>query len=197
MPIEISEQIQDNFGEMFNDIEERNNCFFALALAQWETKSLNPKVLKQVEEIIDSGSDLNLWKDLGADEKILQKRRKELDRFLNQILSEKEKPKRRVRPKFEFEVINVVNAVAPDNLKKFDVNEEYTNKKYIHTSGLMKWEQGGGSVLYFNGQGKGITAKWLDSKRLEVTHDRDIVFSMKKERAYFSGDDVEVIYKPQ
>lgn len=92
---------------------------------------------------------------------------------------------------------NLVNTIAPDNLKKFDVNEEYTNKNYVHTSGLMMWEQGGGSVLYFTGQGKNISAKWLDSKTLEVTHDKDIEFTMKKESAYFSGDDIKVIYKPQ
>ncbi len=196
-PVEISKQIQDDFAEMFNDYDDRNNSLFGLALAQWETKSLDPTVYKQVKEIIETGNDLEVWKGLGADENTLQKRKKELDKFLTKISTEKEKPKRRVRPKFEFEMTNLVNAIAPDNLKKFDVNEEYTNKDYVHTSGLMMWEQGGGSVLYFTGQGKNISAKWLDSKTLEVTHDKDIEFTMKKESAYFSGDDIKVIYRSQ
>ena len=91
---------------------------------------------------------------------------------------------------------NLVNAVSPDNLKKFDINEEYTNKTYTQTSGIMKWEQGGGSVLYFTGQGKNISARWLDSQTLEIAHDKDIVFSMKHESIYFKGDDVKIIYRP-
>ena len=196
-PADISKQIQDDFAEMFNDYDDKNNSLFGLALAQWETKSLDPTVYKQVKEIIETDKDLEVWKGLGADNKTLEKRKKELDKFLTQISTEREKPKRRVRPKFEFEMINLVNAIAPDNLKKLDVNEEYTNKNYVHTSGLMMWGQGGGSVLYFTGQGKNISAKWLDSKTIEITHDKDIVFTMQKDRAYFCGDDIKVIYKPQ
>ena len=78
-PDEISKQIQDNFAEMFNDYDDCNNSLFGLALAQWETKSLDPTVYKQVKEIIETGNDLEVWKGLGADEKTLQKRKKELD----------------------------------------------------------------------------------------------------------------------
>jgi hypothetical protein len=196
-PIDISKQIQDDFAVMFNDYDEKHNSLFGLALAQWETKSLDPTVYQQVKEIIETDNDLEVWKRLGADSKTIEKRKKELDYFLSQISTEREKPKRRIRPKFQFEIINLVNIIAPDNLKKFDVNEEYTNKNYIHTSGLMMWGQAGGSVLYFTGQGKNISAKWIDSKTLEITHDKDIIFSMQKDSAYFCGDEIKVIYIPQ
>lgn len=196
-PVDISKQIQDDLAEMFNDYDDKNNSFFGLALAQWETKSLDPTVYKQVKEIIETDKDLEVWKGLGADNKIIEKRKKELDKFLTQISTERKKPKRRIRPKFEFEMINLVNAIAPDNLKKFDVNEEYANKNYVHTSGLMMWGKGGGSVLYFTGQGKNISAKWLDSETIEITHDKSIVFTMQKDSAYFCGDDIKVIYKSQ
>lgn len=194
-PVEISKQIQDECAEMFEDYDDRNNSFFGLALAQWETKSLDPTVYKQVKEIIETGNDLEVWKGLGADDKTLKQRKATLDKFLTQISKDREKPKRRIKPKFEFELINLVDAVAPDNLKKFGVNEEYTNKQYVHTSGLLMWSQGGGSVLYFTGQGKSISASWLDNKTLEVTHDKDIVFEKQDDRAYFSGDDIKIIYK--
>lgn len=197
-PDDISKKIQDDFAELFEDSNDRNNSLFGLALAQWETKSLNPTIFKQVKEIIESGNDLEILKGLGADEKSIKQRKVILAKFLIQISTDKEKPKRRVRPKFEFEMINLVEAKAPDNLKTFGVGEEYTNKQYVHTSGIMEWEQGGGgSVLYFTGQGKSISAKWLDNKTLEVTHDKDIAFTMQKDRAYFCGDDIKVIYKPQ
>ncbi len=195
-PADISKQIQDDYAEMFEDSDDRNNSLFGLALAQWETKSLDQTIYKKVKEIIQSGNDLEVWKGLGADEKSIKQRKAVLEKFLNQISVDKEKPKRRVRLKFEFEMINLVDAKAPDNLKTFGVNEEYTNKQYVHTSGLLMWGQGGGSVLYFTGQGKNISGKWLDSKTLEVTHDKDIVFTMKDDSAYFCGDDVKVIYIP-
>jgi len=194
-PADISKQIQDDYAEMFGDSDDRNNSLFGLALAQWETKSLDQTIYKQVKEIIESGNDLEVWKGLGADEKSIKQRKVVLDKFLTQISTEKEKPKRRVRPKFEFEMINLVEEIAPDNLKTFSVNEEYTNKNYIHTSGLMNWKQGGGSILYFTGQGKKISAKWLDSKTLEVTHGNDIVFTIQNDSSYFFGDAVKVIYK--
>jgi hypothetical protein len=196
-PNDVSKQIKDDFGEMFNDHEDRNNSLFGLALAQWETKSLDPEVYQQVREIIETGNDLELWKALGADDKTIEKRKQVLNKFLAQISKDREKPKRRTKPKFEFESINLVYEVAPDNLKNFKVSEEYTNKQYIHTSGLMMWGLGGGSVLYFTAQGKSISAKWLDSHTLEVTHDKDIVFTKKDDSAYYFGDSVKVIYRPE
>jgi len=193
-PDNISKQILADYQEMFNDYDDRNNSLFGLAMAQWETKSLDPNIFNQVKDIIENEKDLILWE--GSDNKTLKKRQTVLSKFLTQISTEREKPKRRARPKFEFEMINLIDAKAPDNLKSFGVNEEYSNKQYTHTSGLMMWGQGGGSVLYFTGQGKNICAKWLDSKTLEVTHDNDINFTMKKDSAYFCGDDIKVIYKP-
>ena len=193
-PVSISKQIRNDFAEMFDDYEDQYNSLFGLALAQWETKSLEVKVIKQVKEIIVSGKDIELWKELGADEKTLKQRQIALDKFLKQISIERDRPKRRVKPKFEFETIKLVDITAPDFLKTFTVSEEYTNKKYIHTGGIMKWKDGGGSVLYFTGQGKNISAKWIDSQILEVTYDKSIVFIKKDDSAYYCGDEVKVIY---
>jgi hypothetical protein len=196
-PVAVSKEIQELFAEMFNDYDDRNDSLFGLALAQWETKSLDLEVYRQVKEIVETGSDLKVWKGLGANEKTLKERQIILNKFLSQISTVREKPKRRVRRKFEFEKISLVDAVAPDKLKKFEVNEEYVNKQYVHTSGLMMWEEGGGSVLYFTGQGKSIAAHWLDSNTLEVTYDKDIVFTKQNDTAFFCGDEIKVIYKPQ
>ena len=84
-PADISKQIQDDFAEMFNDYDDRNNSLFGLALAQWETKSLDKTIYKQVKEIIETGNDLEVWKGVGADNKTIEKRKKELDKFLTQI----------------------------------------------------------------------------------------------------------------
>src|SRR4051812_12985031 len=77
IPEDITRQIQKDFAEMFNDYDDRNNSLFALALAQWETKSPDEIVFRQVKEIIETRKDLELWKAVGADEKTLEKRKKE------------------------------------------------------------------------------------------------------------------------
>src|SRR5687768_17425701 len=81
-PVDIAKQLQEYFEEMFNGCDDRNNSLFGLALAQWETKSLDPAVFKQVKEIIESGNDLEVWKGLDADEKTLTKRQTVLEKFL-------------------------------------------------------------------------------------------------------------------
>ncbi|MEL7245428.1 MAG: hypothetical protein AAGM40_24285 [Cyanobacteria bacterium J06573_2] len=78
-----SNQIKLEFADYFSDSEDKNNSLFGLALAQWETKSLEPELLKEVKGIIDSGADLELWKELGADETTIEERKSELQNFLN------------------------------------------------------------------------------------------------------------------
>jgi hypothetical protein len=194
-PESISSQILQDFGEMFDDHEDRFNSLFGLALAQWETKSLDAEIFEQVKGIIERGDDLILWQELGADEKVLKQRKKVLDKFLSDISIPRKKAKRRVRPKFQFEKIDIVKSTSPDSKKELEIGEVYIDKKYDHTAGLIIWNSGGGgSVLYYWGQGKSISAKWLDSKTLEITHDQDIEFTKKDKKAFFYGDDITINY---
>lgn len=195
-PKGISNQIQEDFAELFNDHDDKNNSLFGLALAQWETKSLDPAIFQQVKQIVETGKDIQLWKELGADDKTLKRRQAVLDTFLAQLSTEREKPKRRTRPKFEFTNNQLVNITAPDGKKTFTVNEHFTDGVYVQTGSLLSWEDGGGSVLYFTGQGKFISAKWRDSQTLEVTHDKDIAFTKKDETFRFYSDEGKVIYIP-
>jgi hypothetical protein len=195
-PADISKQIINDYAAMFEDADDRNDSLFGLALAQWETKSLDHAIYKQVKEIVESGNDLEVWRALGADEKSLQQRKVVLDRFLSQISVEREKPKRRVKPKFEFTYNELVNISAPDGLKTFTVHEHFTNGTYTQTGSMMSWDQGGGSILYFTGQGKNVSARWLDSQTLEVTHDKDIQFTKKDDTFFFCGDRGKIIYIP-
>jgi hypothetical protein len=197
-PIDISKQLQEDFEDMFNDHDDRNNCLFGLALAQWETKFLDPTVFNQVKEIIESGNDLEVWKGLDAGERTIKKRQTVLENFLIKISTEREKPKRRVRQKFDFTTIELIKIVAPDNKKVFEASEHYTNGVYGQTGSGISWNiGGGGSVFYFTGQGQFVTARWLDSQTLEVTHDKNIFFTKKEETFYYCGDQGNVIYIPR
>lgn len=99
-PPDISLQITKDFAEILEDEEEKHDFWFGLALAQWETKSLDPNVLATVESIISTNADLKLWENLGAPDSDLKKRKIALDKFLLQINSEKPKPKPRKKTKF-------------------------------------------------------------------------------------------------
>ena len=192
----VSNEIKEEFSDYFTDYEDKNNSFFGLALAQWETKSLEPEIYKTVKQIIDNGTDLKLWKELGADEKTLSDRKSELNNFLKLISTEKPKAKRRVRPKFEFTMNGLVQIKSPDNSKVFKVNEEFTNGNYIHTSGIMEWDSGGGAgIMYYTGEGKSISAKWIDNNNLELIHEPNLTFNKKESELYFRGNKVVIEYK--
>lgn len=97
----ISKKVIDDNWEILEIEEEKNSLWFAVALAQWETKSLDPKILSTVEDIISSGADLKTWLDLGANEKDIKKRKIVLDKFLEKIQSERPKAKPRKRIKLK------------------------------------------------------------------------------------------------
>lgn len=194
----ISNEIKTEFSHYFSDSDDRNNSLFGLALAQWETKSLELEILMQVKEIIDSGTDLKLWKELGADEKTIQKRKTELQNFLKLISTEKPKAKRRVRPKFEFTTNELIRISTADGTKEFRVSEEFRNGKYIHTSGIMEWNSGGGAgIMYFNGEGKKVSAKWIDNNNLEIIHEPNLTFVKKEYKSFFRGNEVKIEYKTE
>lgn len=98
-PAEISTRLIAENRETIEDSDDCNNFWFALALAQWECKQLDPGVLETVRLIVESGKDIEVWRELGADAKDIPKRRKVLDAFLAKLLSEKPKARAKKKPK--------------------------------------------------------------------------------------------------
>lgn len=98
-PAEISTQLIEENRETIDDPDDRNNFWFALAQAQWECKQLAPDLLETVRTIIESGQDIEVWRELGADEKDLRKRQKVLEKFLDKLRSEKPRVRARKKPK--------------------------------------------------------------------------------------------------
>jgi hypothetical protein len=98
-PQDVSRKLRADYWEVLEIEEEKHSYWFAFALAQWETKSLELDVLSMVKDIVSSGDDLKLWLDSGASEKEIAKRRVALDKFLQKIISDRPKAKARHRPK--------------------------------------------------------------------------------------------------
>lgn len=103
-PENVSRILQPKYSEFLELDEEANNYWFAFALAQWETKTLEEGILIRVNQIISSGADLKLWQKLGADKKDISKRKIALEKFQEKINSERAKPKPRRRPKFKIPI---------------------------------------------------------------------------------------------
>jgi len=185
-PVSVGKKIGGDFAEMFND--DKNDCLFGLALAQWETKSLNPIIFEQVKRVIETGNDLEVWKQLGADAATLEERRVELQKFLKQISLQKEKPKRRKRAKFDFKEDVLLTIPSPDGNKTFKIAESYLNGVYHDTHSIIEWPGAGTGVFNFYQLGKFVTATWVDNQTLEIHYDKTIEFLKKEEKFYFCGD---------
>jgi len=92
---EISKKlIADNQGTI-NDTDDCNNFWFALAKAQWECKQLDKGIFERVKNVIETGVELEVWRQLDADEKDIKKRKAVLDKFLVDLQTERLKAKPR------------------------------------------------------------------------------------------------------
>ncbi|MCF0075811.1 hypothetical protein LZD49_35425, partial [Dyadobacter sp. CY261] len=92
---EISKRLITGNQGIIDDREDCHNFWFALAKAQWECKQLDKELFERVKAIIDTGADLEVWRELGSDEKDLKKRKKALDKFQSELQSERPKAKSR------------------------------------------------------------------------------------------------------
>jgi hypothetical protein len=91
----ISKNLISDNQETINEPDDCYNFWFALAKAQWDCKQLDTEIFKKVKEIIESGSDLEVWRRLDAEEKNIKKRKIALDKFLTDLQTEKSKAKPR------------------------------------------------------------------------------------------------------
>ena len=92
---ELSAKLIKQNQETICDPDDANNFWFALAKAQWECGELDPDLFRRVSLIIESGSDIDVWRRLDASERDIQKRTKGLAAFLEKLRSANPRPRRR------------------------------------------------------------------------------------------------------
>jgi len=80
------------------DDDDRYDVLFSLAYCLWEVGGLKDDFLAEVKEAVLSGKDIEIARELGADDKFINKRITNLAEFLEKISVKKEKPKKRVAP---------------------------------------------------------------------------------------------------
>ena len=92
---DITERLIKENQELIDSHEDQNNFWFTIAKSQWECKALDPEIFNRVKIIVETGKDIELWKELDASKSDLTKRQKVLDNFLQKISVEKKTPKKR------------------------------------------------------------------------------------------------------
>lgn len=91
----ISKKLIADNQETINEPDDSNNFWFALAKAQWECKQLDSEIFERVRQVIETGSDLEVWRRLNADEKDIKKRKVVLEKFLTDLQTARPKAKSR------------------------------------------------------------------------------------------------------
>lgn len=74
-----------------------HDVYFALAKAEWMCCAQSELVLNRVKEIIESGANIEFYRELEATEYDLKQRERNLDKFLKSLLVPREKPRKRKR----------------------------------------------------------------------------------------------------
>lgn len=96
---EITKRLIDENQETINLPEDATNFWFAIANGQWDCKALDNEILTKVDQIIQTGEDLRVWKELDASPADLKAREKVLIKFLSKLKTEKDKPRKRTKKK--------------------------------------------------------------------------------------------------
>lgn len=93
--------LQEYIDEFGPDDGILHDVYFAIAKAQWMCCAPDETVLAKVREIIESGANIEFYRELEADERDLKQRQKNLLKFLDQLQFPREKPRKRRPPKPE------------------------------------------------------------------------------------------------
>lgn len=96
---EITSTLLSAHKDLIKDNQASNNFWFAIAKGQWECKALERDVYERVKDIIEKKNELEVWRELGADESDIRRRQSVLEKFLVQLSVEKDKPRPRKKDK--------------------------------------------------------------------------------------------------
>jgi hypothetical protein len=99
----IAEHVRSRFRESLSLAQDANNVLFALALGLWELGALDDALRARVEELVSSGCDLGIWRELQASPTLIELRSKELASFIKRIQMPRKKPRARRRPPVQLE----------------------------------------------------------------------------------------------
>ncbi len=93
---EIREELLSHYLKEFSkDDPILHDVYFALAKAGWMCCDQSPEILERVKAIIESGANLDFYRELGADDRDLALRQKKLGAFWDSLQSPRARPRKR------------------------------------------------------------------------------------------------------
>ena len=93
---QISREIIEHYTEEFDENDEiLHDVYFAIAKAEWMCCDQSKDILSRVNAIIKSGANIDFYRELGASEKDLRLRQKNLEAFYNSLKTPRSKPRQR------------------------------------------------------------------------------------------------------
>ena len=154
-------EVRERFIELYNNnhdtsyiiqtvIEEQKgnidcdptNVWLGLALICWECNCLEQKLLSRIKKIIETGEDIIFNLELDADEEFIQKRKIELEKFLQKISIPKTTARRRIKPPKEYKF-----HIQQGEIYRVKINSEFEIKILIVHSKHFKNK---GEIRYVN-----------------------------------------------
>jgi hypothetical protein len=111
-PTEILKLIKKEYNHLDKEDDSICDFWFTIALALWETCSLEKRVFNKVAKCITDETDLKIWAKLEADDETIKERKKVLNKFLKQIQKPREKPKTRKKIIKRPPVFNVGDCIS-------------------------------------------------------------------------------------
>lgn len=100
---EIENKILNFCKESCQDERELHNAYFTIAYCEWKCGCLNPEILSAVQDIISNKKDTEYWKALNIKPKIIRRRERCLQTFLEKIQSVNPNPaNRKLKSRFAF-----------------------------------------------------------------------------------------------
>ena len=129
--IDIKKDILDEYlGQFDADDGVLHDVYFAIGKAEWMCGGISDEVLEKITQIVNSGANIEFYRELEATEKDLKQRKKNLDSFLEKLITPRGTTRKRKTP-----VEKCVSPTPQPNLPEFTKGDIFAYKigdKYIY-----------------------------------------------------------------
>ncbi|MEE0059622.1 MAG: hypothetical protein UE295_02210 [Acutalibacteraceae bacterium] len=100
---DITKNILEEYLEMFDEDDGvLHDVYFALGKAEWMCGGISDEIFKRITQIIESGENIAFLLELEATDQDLKQRKRNLNKFLTQISTPKEKARKRKMPEEKY-----------------------------------------------------------------------------------------------
>lgn len=188
----LQEVISDN-KEMIKDDEIGPLFWLALADTQWKYGRLTNDIRDRALEVIDSGKDLERWKE---DKKLFQKRKKVLEKLKEKLNTEQ--PSEKKISKIKFERVNwKVGDIILYQILNEDFKEHRWYKKYVLLKVMGTRKINVGSLprnKYYHENELVSLYNWIGDKEIDERKIDDLkIIFLQEETVY--GPDIRLVGK--